>query len=514
MKSIKLNKNLLLILILVGLSSLRFINLSADPVPLLWLHNQDEGNYSYNTRNLVLENKLVTDDVNFFFVSPLWTTIQFPIVKTFGIHFESFRFPAALSPTILAVAVFIFLWRLTKNRWLSFLGGLLIVSDFLILVHSRFAMPETTNLLFLTLGFISWYVTLEKYPIVAARWSVLTGLFWTAAFLTKGNGISLGLTLTLSLALLIANKRQLPPRQELLRLTLPFLIFGLVFLGTRLIFKATYPEQFAIATIELTEKYRPLIRSQILNPAFWQEESLDFLRGGEASVWIYAPFLVFGAAIYLTLTLKKLYQKFAIAVNWYRRKIGSTEPSLTWLEIEAACFLICSLFWFLLIVYKPARYFLLIVPALIIANVLLIKLKPKLGFVLVLLTLFFDAILCLKFVYTNYTFEDKTVEKQISQIVGKNKVAGGGLDTWTLNATYSFLNTYFSGWDEDSITNYFDKYGWPNYLLMLGGDQIRQVNGPTGLREKFNFIAQTSQFNNFKNPPQYVLIYKINRQTN
>ena len=489
MKFIRLNKTILLIIALIGLGSLSFINLSADPVPLLWLHNQDEGNYSYNTRNLVLENKLVTDEVNFFFVSPLWTTIQLPFVKTFGIHFESFRFPAALSPILLAIIVFFFIQKVTGNRLLGFVGGLLTISNFLVLVHSRFAMPETTNLLFLTLGFVAWYFTLERYPSFQCGWGLLTGVFWTAAFLTKGNGISLGLTLVTSLALLVITKRQLPSTKQVLKLTLPFIIFGLAFLGTRLTFALAYPQEFAVATVELTEKYRPLLRSQLLNPAFWQAQTKEFVLGGEGNTWQYVPFLTIGALLFVAVILKKLTRR----------------QTVTTLEILTLSFLIGSLSWYWLIVYKPARYFLLTTPALILANILLTKVKPRLGLSLLTLTLILELFLGLRFIYTKYSFDDVAVGRVVKETVGKKFVAGGGLDAWGLNEDYHFLNTYFAGFAKDSLTNQFQRRGWPSYFLS------ETVNPPNITNTVVIPIKKSPSYNKFNSKNQTVSIFEVKR---
>jgi|GEM_PF-2292071 len=488
-------KLLLPLLLFVALASLRFINLSADPVPLTWLHNQDEGNYSYNTRNLVLARRLVTDEVNFFFVSPLWTLLQYPFVKIGGVWFESFRLPAALSSVLLAAALALFALKTLKSRLLAFLGGLLVLVNFLILVHSRIAMPENTNILFLTLAFVSWYSTLKKYPQISTKWSVATGTFWTLAFLTKGNGVSLGITLVLSGALLVLSRRHLPTIKEVTKLLLPFLIFGFVFVSTRFVFTKLYPREFGIATIELTEKYRPLIRTQILNPLFWRDEGLEFLRGGEATIWIYVPFLTLGALIFSGLTTLKIIKK----------------KRLPWLQIEAFCFLVGNLFWFLLVVYKPARYFLLVLPALIIANLLLVAIKPKLGLILVFLTLIFDFGLGIKFIYSNYTFDDEAVGKTISAVVGNKKVAGGGLDSWTLDATYPFLNTYFPGWDEASLLRYFNQYGYPDFFLFVGLDDIRlaKTSEAPVLKSKLTLVKVTETYNRFRRIPPRTLIYAV-----
>ncbi len=479
-------KLLLPIVILVTLASLRFINLSVDPVPIPTLHNEDEGNYSYNARNLALENKLVTDDTNFFFVAPLWTIIQYPFVKIIGIKFEAFRFPAALASLGLALLIFWFVKKVSGKTWLAFLGGALVLSNFLILAHSRIAMPETTTVFFVTAGFISWYFTLKNYPRINGYLSLLTGVLWSLAFFTKGNGISLGIVLTLGLVGTAFLKNKIPSPPNILKTGVPYLTFIVSFIATRVVFTKLYPSQFNLATLELTEKYRPLLRSQILNPSFWGEQIKNTINGGEACVWQFVPFLTVGVLFFLIVVILKARSK-----------------KLKILDVHVLSFLFGSIFWFSLINYKPARYFLLIVPALILCNLNLLikpfsKLTKYVALGIVICTITFDVYLGINYIYTHHTFSDVTTSTKIHGVV-KDKVSNGkSVGVWMLNAPYHVLNTYFlmqskarfNDEDATSLINQYQKYGYPNLYLTDNSEAGKVLlNKGVGITKKESLIT-------------------------
>ncbi|MCX6784022.1 MAG: glycosyltransferase family 39 protein [candidate division WWE3 bacterium] len=447
---------LTLAVVIIGL--LRFTNLSADPVNISILHNEDEGNYSYNARNLTLNNKLIVDGVNFFFVSPLWTILQYPFVKVVGVTFSAFRLPAALSSIILIIAIIFFVKKVTNKVIFGLIAGLLTASNFLLLIHSRIAMPETTVVLLSTLGLMAWYQTLKKYPQINLKWSLTTGIFWSLGYLAKGNGIYLGITMFLAVFLIMLIKRQLPSIKELPKLFCPFLIFAVVYFTTTIIFKTTFPFESSVASLELTDKYRPLLRSQVLNPAFWLASLSGTLQGGEATVWRLLPFLAIGSLLFMVGTIVKIVRRQADV-----------------LDASILAFLVGSLFWFNLITYKPARYFLLVVPALIVSNVLLIRnqgLVKYLGLILIIATLFLDCVLGIKYVYTHQTFEDVQVASKLGMVLNSELSTGKSEGVWMLDNPYPVENIYFLGQTDVTsqekavaIINYFNRYRWPSYIV-------------------------------------------------
>src|SRR3990167_7013162 len=155
-----ISTKILIVILIVLVIIFRLAYLDADTVAIDTLHNQDEGNYSYNVRNFVVEGTWIKDQTNFFLLTPIFSLLQLSFVKILGVHFWSFRLINALTSF---GTVCLGYWFLKKeiSKEAASIFSILLGFDFLYLIHNRIAMPETTQGFFFLISIILFYYSVK-----------------------------------------------------------------------------------------------------------------------------------------------------------------------------------------------------------------------------------------------------------------------------------------------------------------------------------------------------------------
>lgn len=142
----RINKNkIVTFVILSSIIAIRLIYLNADSVSIQDIHNQDEGNYSMNVRNYAVEGVFIKDQTNFFFLTPVFSSLQLPFVLIFGVHFWSFRLVNAITALLTIGLGYWFLKKEIAKK---------TAAIFVVLLGFNFLYLVLLHLL-ITLGFLS-----------------------------------------------------------------------------------------------------------------------------------------------------------------------------------------------------------------------------------------------------------------------------------------------------------------------------------------------------------------------
>lgn len=88
-------------------------------------------------------------------------------MKVFGYTPFGRRVSAALFGVGLVWLVFVLAGRLFRDRWIAWVSGLLVATDFLLVVQSRMAMLDIFLAFFVTLGFL--FVVMDREAVLAVR---------------------------------------------------------------------------------------------------------------------------------------------------------------------------------------------------------------------------------------------------------------------------------------------------------------------------------------------------------
>jgi dolichyl-phosphate-mannose-protein mannosyltransferase len=88
-------------------------------------------------------------------------------IKVFGFSSLGWRFMPALFGTALAVVVFLLARQLFNERWTAGVAGLLVATDFLMIVQSRIAMLDIFLAFFVVLGFL--FMALDRNEVLRVR---------------------------------------------------------------------------------------------------------------------------------------------------------------------------------------------------------------------------------------------------------------------------------------------------------------------------------------------------------
>ncbi len=103
---------------------------------------------------------------------PVLVYLTVPSIALFGLNEFAVRFPTAFLSILTLPLFYLFLWKLTKDKLVSFLGmGSLAISPWHI-YYSRYAVEATAALLFLLLGFACLLNSAGKI-----YWGILAGIF-------------------------------------------------------------------------------------------------------------------------------------------------------------------------------------------------------------------------------------------------------------------------------------------------------------------------------------------------
>ena len=88
-------------------------------------------------------------------------------IRLFGYSSWGWRVAAAAAGTALVAAVYILTRKLFRDRWIAGIAGLLVATDFLLIVQSRIAMLDIFLALFVVMGFM--FLSFDRERILAFR---------------------------------------------------------------------------------------------------------------------------------------------------------------------------------------------------------------------------------------------------------------------------------------------------------------------------------------------------------
>lgn len=88
-------------------------------------------------------------------------------IGALGYREVGWRAAAALAGTALTLAVFLFARKLFQDRWVATVAGLLVATDFLLIVQSRVAMLDIFLAFFVVMGFM--FLAIDRERMLAVR---------------------------------------------------------------------------------------------------------------------------------------------------------------------------------------------------------------------------------------------------------------------------------------------------------------------------------------------------------
>lgn len=436
-----------LLLILLVFTT-RSVYLNSDTVPIQELHNEDEGNYVHNIRNYVVEGTFIKDQTNFIFLSPVFSFLIYPIIKTLGVHIYSFRLINSITSTLTILLGFAFLSKeVSKRAGIVFL--ILLTSDFLYLIHNRIAMPETTSAFFMLTSLVTIYYGIKKQK---ATLFGLAGLLTAMAYLTKSSAI---IIVGVALLTILANPIQLLFKKKLgkkqivnyIVTTIIFLtsFFVPVFLYYFFIIKS-YPELFDIVYKNLIVYHRPYIRTHLLTIKYHKEELKEFFEGGEGFIWKY----LFPYIVIIGLGIKHIL------------KSKNAKLFLIWVLI--------GLGYFYILWYKPARWFVPnLVPIISLVAIVIAKYPKKIAALIVVFVVFYNFSFSYKYIYSNPTYFLLNASNKIEEKTREKTILGDSLLLMD-NSKSLGLNDYFLEdiYSRTKIDLFLEIYKYPQYFVRGG----------------------------------------------
>jgi 4-amino-4-deoxy-L-arabinose transferase-like glycosyltransferase len=410
----------------------------------------------------VVEGVWIKDETNFFLLSPVFSFLQLPIVELFGVHFWSFRLVNTITSLLTILVGYLFL-RKIFNKKTAIIFGLLLGFNFLYLVHNRIAMPETTQGLFFLLALVSLYYADKKKAI---RLLFISGILSSLAVLTKTSAVIIYAIAVLFLLSGFLKNSLLSRKLNFIKSLKNFFFFFLSYASGAAIpilawiYFLVIPNNqlFEIAKVSLIDRNKPSF-SSLINPAYLENMIQEFLKGGEANLWLYFPIL----------TLLALYFIFRFLKRCLNQQESRVETLLfIWLVLGCLNFLIV---W-----YKPARFFVVyLIPLSVIGAYLVSKLKFKFQSLLIALYLMFNVFLITKYILINPSFSLRDSSNKLETIIGKEDVVGESL-LHLDNSKSKTINPYFLMVMQHPffpMDEYIKYFNYPKYLL-LGSPSHRE----------------------------------------
>ena len=480
MLKIKNKKKIYISLILITVLIIRLVFLDSDGISISLLANQDEGNYSYNVRNAIVEETWITDQTNFFLLTPVFSYIQFIIASILGIHIWSLRLINIIFSLGTLALGYIFLKREFSNKvanyFLVFLG-----INFFYLVHNRIAIPETTQGFFFLFTLITFYYGTKLKNLGLF---LVSGLLMGLTLLTKSSA-SIIMPLLFFYYLFFNNLlsiRNIFLAHKLIKAIKEGSIFILggtlpLFIWWKKLILPNY-SYFKVVKRNLIDMHRPYIKSAVIKMNYWSRELPEFIKGGEAHLWIYIPILlilfIFGLFYFLKNIKKSQKSPITIFMLWLLTGLG----------------------YFLLIDYKPARFFLInIIPLTIISAWYLDKIKQAhIKSIILVIYSIFNGTLISFFILYNPHFSLKQASNHLEEKIGTHTVLGGSLLHMD-NEKSKVLNIYFleGTYSHAKISEFLNDKGWPEYILYHDKIENALPNIP---KEKYNLIETITTHQN------------------
>lgn len=489
---LKYKKHILYLLLIFCILLPRIIFLNSDTVAIPALHNQDEGNYSYNVRNYVVEGSWITDQTNFFFLTPVFSILQLPFVKTLGVHIYSFRLISTSSSVLTMVLGY---WILQKkaNTNASILFVILLGTNFLYLVHNRIAMPETSQGLFYLLSLYLFYRTITNNK---KHLPILTGFLVALTILTKTSATSIVLVMgafwLYKISFDFIQNKKLNVFRDLKKFILILSGFSVPLTFWHIILLRPNWKLFLVVKEALIDKHRPSITAHLLNKNYLIAEFNELVSGGEANIWAYIPFLLVLVAIFL-------YKRF---------KNKNYKPDFYLLSFF---WLVIGVLYFGIINYKPARFFVInLIPLSILGAYTLSGMKRINKFLLLSGYLTLNIFLVTTYILWKPNFELQKVSEELESLIGQNTVVGGSLE-YMDNDKSRVLNTYFleGDFNRKEIGKYLEYQEYPKYVLFGSNVADREIN--SFLRTEKYYKRSEYIINSYFDTPSVYTIYEIKK---
>lgn len=462
--------------------------MNSDTVPILNLHNQDEGNYALNSRNFVISGKLVSDQTNFYLVTPVFSFAQIIAYKIFGVHIWSTRLPSSFFAILTILTWFLFLTKYRGSRYTAAVFALLLGSDFLYLIHNRIGIPESTQIFFYSLALILLMLK-NKNPY---KTNAFVGFLSSLAILAKTSAASiLGIKILDSfIDLLIMNKKIKGQSIKIYKIFLKFIFFfiglGIPIVLWWILIVNPHMEEYLIIKKNVLDMHRPYIRGALIHWWFWKGEIIEFIQGGEGNVWkyIFLPFVLAVIQIIITIKNKSIVKNKVI--------------------LYASVWLISGLAYFLIINYKPARWFVInLIPMYILASLFITNLKNrKLAYCLIFLIVGYNLFFDIKYIFAKPNYSIKNASVELTTIVGGETVVGESLLHLENNKSKVYSTYFMEGeFPHAKLNEYLSYLGNPKYFVTDSN-----LKNYIDSNKKYKFI-KTIISNQYFEKPRIVYIY-------
>lgn len=174
------------LVVILGLAYIEFFHHLGEFTIRLW----DEGRNGLNALEMIeTKNLIVTfadGKPDLWNLKPplhIWMVAIF--FKILGVSELSLRLPSAISAILTVLIIYFFGSKVLRSRWTGLLGSLVILSSmgFPDIHIGRTGDYDAMLVLWVLLGSLMFFMYSQTYK---RRWFYLSGLFWTAAVLTKG----------------------------------------------------------------------------------------------------------------------------------------------------------------------------------------------------------------------------------------------------------------------------------------------------------------------------------------
>ncbi len=180
--------NWILILIVLSATFFRFYKLADNPPSLNW----DEVSHGYNAYSILKTGKdewgktfpLIFQAYGDFKL-PLYIYLTAPFIFLFGLNGFSVRFVSVLSGVGLVLLSYIITGKITKNKTISLLAGVLTAFSPWSLFVSRIAVEANLGAFLFALGIYGFFCWLEKPE---KKWLVWTVVGWCLSIYSYNSG--------------------------------------------------------------------------------------------------------------------------------------------------------------------------------------------------------------------------------------------------------------------------------------------------------------------------------------
>ena len=202
------------VLLAMGLITLRFVHMEADPDTSLSrsrVFYTDEGYNSCNAVNKVVSGHWLCDRNNHILLMPVMPVVQYAVFKVAGLSLPSARLPASLLSVGIILLVLLLLSRRMqeepqrppREKWLALtLAVFLLGTNYYFYIYGRLALLDLPMTAFGVASLLAVHKALSQLRgNKGLLWFVVAGVLLAAAFLTKPSAALYGAALVLLMVL-------------------------------------------------------------------------------------------------------------------------------------------------------------------------------------------------------------------------------------------------------------------------------------------------------------------------